>query len=911
MPGPPFIARDDDLSRITAAWDRLVADGVGPVAVTCVGEAGIGKTRLLREAAAAIAPSTLLVGTARADGAAPHDWFAAATAGRDAPGGTDQRLWRALRQEPVETPMPLPDGALLRGAMTTVRRIVGDGPALIIADDLHWLDPESLALWSAMAAEWALPAMLLAGSRAPDEARQPAAVARVLTRLEGARARVSISLRHLTPAETGALVTAFTGEPVPHAAARAIHRRTGGNPFWVTELANSGIRGAAPLPGHLAALVRARLAGEDREAWQLARNLALLGEQVEAAVAADVLGTEPLEHGLPQLVAAGVLRVDGATLRFAHALMREAFAATALPAEAAAVHRAALAAARARADDAAIAVHAQAVGETALAVAAAARTARRQLDSWLADSAQRTAEAALRSAPDHVELLDIAGQAALLAGDFAAGRVHAERLHEIAEDPAVRCANALRLAELAWHQGRTAEQWAYLDTALSLAEPGGADYARCLTGRAMALVRSESYQEIPAICDAAAAICVRHGLEAQRRSVEISRATALDSLGDTDRAVAALRRVWRDAEADGDLRMLSRAVNNLFAIHLRELPERHAWQLFEEGVAAIGDLGMAVWGGKIVRSGADTAVELGDLDRAWDLLSARVRAEPDPHERAVLAAKAGLLAVERDDLEAAERLCEEGLALITGMDQGWVVTYPHWTAVAIAARRGGRARIEGAMHAYRDAVPPALHERRDRRVLDVARLALEGGVEWEAVRRFVIDCLGTVPGPGSGPSVDLMWMTARVRLGDWPGAGALAASAARGAPVYQAIAHGLAAEAGRRSGDRTAAETHARRAVLLLRRWPGWRRDQASARLRQVEAAAEPATAALTARETQVLEAAAEGRSNRQIAGVLGISQRTVEVHMSRALAKTGTSSRTELVAKLLKGRLGPTEAGA
>ncbi|MCC3765343.1 LuxR C-terminal-related transcriptional regulator [Glycomyces sp. TRM65418] len=908
MPVSPFIARDDELSRITAAWDRLAADGGGPVAVACVGEAGIGKTRLLREAADAVAPTTLLVGTARADGTAPHDWFAAATAGRDAPQGTDPRLWRMLRQEPVEAPMRLPDGVLLRGAMTTLRRIVGDGPALIVVDDLHWLDPESLALWSAMAAEWELPAMLLAGSRAPDEARHPEAVARVLTRLEGARSRVRVALRHLTPDETGALVGAFTGEPVPRAEARAIHRRTGGNPFWVTELANSGIRGTAPLPGHLAALVRARLAGEDRASWTLARGLALLGEQVEAAVAAEVLGPPSFERGLPALVAAGVLRVDGATVRFAHALMREAFAATALPAEAEAVHRAALAAARERGDDAAIAVHALAVGETATAVAAAARTARRQLDSWLAESAQQTAEAALRSAPDHVELLDIAGQAALLAGDFEAGRVHSERLAAIAADAAVQCSNHLRLAELAWHQGRTAEQQAHLDTAQALAAPGSAEHARCLAGRGMALIRSEYPQAIFAICDEAAALCARHGLEAERRSMEISRATALHDVGDADGAVAGLRRIWRDAEADGDLRTLSRAVNNLLAIHLRELPERQAWQLFEQGVAATGDLGMAVWGGKIVRSGADAAVAFGDLDRAWGLLAARVRVEPDPHERAVLAAKAGLLAVERDDLEAAERLCEEGLALVAGMDQGWVITYPHWTAVAIAARRGGRARVEAAMRAYRDAVPPALHERRDYRVLDVARLAIEGGVEPHAARRFVIDCLGAVPGPGSEPSADLMWMTARLGLGDWAGARALVDSAAQGPPVYQAVAHDLAAEAAQRSGDRRRAEAHAREAVALLGRWPGWRRDRASDRLRRLRAAS--ATVALTTREAEVLQAAAAGRSNRQIATALGISQRTVEVHMSRVLAKTGAASRTELVAKLLQGRLDPTGTG-
>ncbi|WP_158630425.1 ATP-binding protein [Glycomyces terrestris] len=889
----PFIDRGADLARITAAWERLAAGG-GPVAVTVVGEAGMGKTRLLREAVAAIGPARLLVGTARADGAAPHDWFAAATAETDPPDGTDERLWRLLRQEPDSAPAPLPDGALLRGAMRTLRRLAADGPVLIAVDDLHWLDPESLALWSELAAAWDLPALLLAAGRPPEEARHPAAAARVLARLGGARDATAIDLRPLTAAETGTLL----GGAVPPATARAVHRRTGGNPFWVKELAAAGAA-TAPLPGRLASLVRARLAGEDEHAWRLARGLALLGERTATATAAAVLGADLLERALPRLTAAGVIRRDGAALRFPHALMREAFAATALPAEAEAVHRAALDAALAAGDDPATAAHAAALGETALAATAADRTAARQLAAWHTESAQRTAETALAAAPDHTGLLATAGQAALLTGDHIAARVHFGHLAAVGDDRE-RCLAHLRLAETAWHQGRIADQWRHLETAEALAAPGSAEHGRCLTGRAQAMVRAADYPGLPALCDRADALLERHGLHTQRRSIAISRATALYYLGDTEAAVRTLHQVWRDAEADGDLRKLGRAVNNLLAAQLADLPEPQAWRLFDRAVAAVGDLGMASWGGKITRVGGDAAIGFGDLDRAWDLLSARARIEPDPHERAVLAAKAGLLALERDDPDEAERLCREGLDLVAGMDQGWVVTYPHWLAAAIAARRGDRAELDAAVRAYRDAVPPDLHRLREPRVIEVARLALDRGAEPDAVRRFLTDCLGTVPAPGSSPYADLMWMEARVRRGDWAGALALFDGAAAAGQAYQrSTARSLAAEAARRLGDREAALAHATEAVALLRRWPGPRRTAAEAALAALAPA--PLTGALTARETEVLRAAAAGGSNRQIAAALGISQRTVEVHMSRLLAKTGTASRTELVARYLQ----------
>ena len=54
---------------------------------------------------------------------------------------------------------------------------------------------------------------------------------------------------------------------------------------------------------------------------------------------------------------------------------------------------------------------------------------------------------------------------------------------------------------------------------------------------------------------------------------------------------------------------------------------------------------------------------------------------------------------------------------------------------------------------------------------------------------------------------------------------------------------------------------------------------------------------ALTAREQEVLALVAQGRSNREIAGQLFISAKTVSVHVSNMLAKLGAAGRTEAVA--------------
>jgi DNA-binding CsgD family transcriptional regulator len=61
----------------------------------------------------------------------------------------------------------------------------------------------------------------------------------------------------------------------------------------------------------------------------------------------------------------------------------------------------------------------------------------------------------------------------------------------------------------------------------------------------------------------------------------------------------------------------------------------------------------------------------------------------------------------------------------------------------------------------------------------------------------------------------------------------------------------------------------------------------------------------LTAREKQVLALVTALASNRAIATTLGCSVKTVEFHVSNILRKTNTTSRLELVVKLLgEGRV-------
>lgn len=92
----------------------------------------------------------------------------------------------------------------------------------------------------------------------------------------------------------------------------------------------------------------------------------------------------------------------------------------------------------------------------------------------------------------------------------------------------------------------------------------------------------------------------------------------------------------------------------------------------------------------------------------------------------------------------------------------------------------------------------------------------------------------------------------------------------------------------------------------------------AVAALRDVPArSGAPADAGLTRREADVMDAVAAGASNRDIAGALCLSEKTVKNHLNRIYAKLGVRTRAEAVSAWLgagapgaAGRRGPRKLG-
>jgi len=260
-----MVGRGDELAELATTWTHL-GTGPGPRAAVVTGGAGTGKSLLVAAALDTFdpAPSTVLSGSARIHTPAPYDWLAAVLSTHDTsrvPVPPAALAW--LAQQPGAEFRYAPD-ALLRLAVKTVRALVGGGPAVLVVEDLHALDPASLNLVAELAGAPGLPALLLVTSRPPDEAESPQLVARTLARLGGVPRAVRQHLGPLAAADVAGLLEQVYGTPVPDGIAAAVHRRTRGNPYCLIELLATGRRRDPfalledPLPAHIR-----RLAGDE------------------------------------------------------------------------------------------------------------------------------------------------------------------------------------------------------------------------------------------------------------------------------------------------------------------------------------------------------------------------------------------------------------------------------------------------------------------------------------------------------------------------------------------------------------------------------------------------------------------------------------------------------------------------
>src|SRR4051812_14614586 len=241
------VGRSAELSAIDAA----LAAGH---ALLLSGEPGIGKTRLLEELAARAAARGCLVlagSASELEGDLPFWVFVDALEERVA--GLDARRLDALGDgvaAELAHVMPglaarerAPAGADQRyrahGAVRALlERLAVGAPLVLVLDDVHWADPASMDLLADLLRRPPAGRVLLAMAARPRQV--PDRLARALERAHRRNELVRVDLVGLGRAEAGELL----GDAVDAARADALYAESGGNPFYLEQLARTS--GAGP-----------------------------------------------------------------------------------------------------------------------------------------------------------------------------------------------------------------------------------------------------------------------------------------------------------------------------------------------------------------------------------------------------------------------------------------------------------------------------------------------------------------------------------------------------------------------------------------------------------------------------------------------------------------------------------------
>jgi DNA-binding SARP family transcriptional activator len=358
-----FVDRHEERDAVMGALADSAASGRRVAFV--MGEAGIGKTRLVSEVATEAHAAGALVLAGRCDNTLelPYQPFADALEHlvQNAPrelltrhveefGASVMRLVPPLAAR-IGTPADVRSVSeseryvLFRAIEGLLAAACVSGPLLLVLEDLHWADIPSLKLLRRLlTSPQSLPLMVLATCRFRelDDAHP---LRDLLADLHHENDVLRIELSGLNDADVLELVRSMAGRRIGDDASRiagALTRSTNGNPFFITELVRSfdedevsrraatagvsgGDDGGGRVPVSIAETLGRRIARMDEGVIRCLRVAALVGDEFELDLISEVAGVERAEDAITAAEKAGIIvevPAEPLRFRFAHALMQ-------------------------------------------------------------------------------------------------------------------------------------------------------------------------------------------------------------------------------------------------------------------------------------------------------------------------------------------------------------------------------------------------------------------------------------------------------------------------------------------------------------------------------------------------------------------------------------------------------------
>jgi DNA-binding CsgD family transcriptional regulator len=353
---PSLVGRDGEIAKISAF---LSAACEAPAALAITGEAGIGKTMVWKHVVEAAGRSFKVLACQPAPAERPLAFSALDDLLGDAarevssalPGPRRHAVETALLLDAVPAPppavvagagRPLPERrALARGILDTLRILSAGSLIMVAVDDAQWLDRSSAGVL-----EFCLrrlqhePVSVVLTARTGD--RIPLELDRSLPPDRLRRIR----LGPLSLGAIGQIVQSRLGVALPRHTLTRLYDACGGNPFYALESARALLERPdmprtnepMPLPGNLSDLVRHRVRRLTPEVRQVGRLIAASPDPRERLIRA-VSGDQESWTAIDQAIDAGLIERDGEALRLTHPLLRSVLYSEMTPAQRRQVHR--------------------------------------------------------------------------------------------------------------------------------------------------------------------------------------------------------------------------------------------------------------------------------------------------------------------------------------------------------------------------------------------------------------------------------------------------------------------------------------------------------------------------------------------------------------------------------------------
>jgi DNA-binding CsgD family transcriptional regulator len=818
-------------------------------------------------------------------------------------------------------PAPDPSYAWQHGLYWLASNLASETPLVLAVDDLQWCDGASARVLAFIARRLAgQPLAIVLATRPLDPVLTPEAA----TIISDPAAQV-LRPSPLTHDAIAGLIAARLADEPDASFVRACAEVTGGNPFLLGELLDeavaSGISPTAAAASHVGALVPRgvantvllRLARLPAPAAALARTLSVLGDGAHVTDAAKLagIGGAELEPAMASLIAAGVIDAGG-TIRFAHPILRSAIYDDLSAAERERMHCAASKILEARGAPAGqVAAHVMQTepGADLEAVAllhAAAREALALGDAGLAASLLARALEEPPAEEDRTTLVLELGLARARAGaPEAIGPLTEIVAH--AEDHVAIATAAIELSGMLFFAGRAPEAAAILRHAQERLPAGGEERAQLDVALLGASYTSAS---------------ARQEADATIASLEDPGGPARTVLDATTLATLAMDELMylRSASKASDF------AHRALAAGLPLEPHRgEAWAVValavlaatdqldvalrgtDEMLARAREQGAAVTVATILALRSFICVRRGELPTAQGDAQAAIELAPDVlgAEFVVLAVSAAVLAgLERDETPASLRrlIDRAGLRYDTEFSPSTQLRYA--SGLLRAAAGNHEAAVEELSscefdHPALGGENPAVLAWRSAAALSLAELGRH-----EEARALAAEEARRARAFGTPRSIGVA-LRAQALVGPPAQRQAtleealqtLAPSQARLEHARVLVDLGATLRAGR---QRSAARDPLLHGLALARRCGALGLER-RARSELAAIGVRPRTAAsagadsLTPSERRVVELAAAGGTNREIAQTLFVTEKTVETHLGRAFRKLGIGSRRQL----------------